>query len=134
MKDHIEPCKDDKVMILGITGIPAELHEALDELLAKHNITEYFTLGTWDGKKFVGEVPDNASHFKSGVVISPQPVIKSWKIKSVQTWSYIYECATAQEAMERHTHGEQSDDSWVVDEVVSMATNCKQGSFLDKTV
>ena len=126
--------REEKVMILGITGIPEELYAALNKLMEKHNIVEYFTLGTWDGEKFVGEVNDNASHFRSGVVISPQPVIKSWKVKSVQTWTHIYECATAQEAMERHTNGEQADDSWVVSDVASMATNCKQGSFLDKTV
>jgi hypothetical protein len=131
----IEPCKDDKVMLLGITGIPQELYEALEELVAKHNITEYFTLGTWDGTKFVGEVPDNASHFKSGVVISAPLPDRLWRIKSVITWNHTYLAKTADAAMQMHMDGNgDHEDSWVVSDVPSMAVNCAQGTILDKTV
>lgn len=127
--------REEKVMILGITGIPEELCAALNKLMEKHNIVEYFTLGTWDGEKFVGEVPDNASHFKSGVVIHTKPPDRLWRIKSVITWNHTYLAPTADVAMQMHMDGNgDHEDSWVVNDVPSMAVNCAQGTILDKTV
>jgi hypothetical protein len=127
--------REEKVMILGITGIPEELEAALNKLMEKHNIAEYFTLGTWDGKRFVGEVPDNASHYGSGVVIHTPPPDRLWRIKSVITWNHTYLAPTADAAMQMHMDGNgDHEDSWVVSDVPSMAVNCAQGTILDKTV